>query len=245
MASSPSPKPPSIDEQREFWNAWNAQARSPTGLNQWTLLRGETILRLLSSLELERPRIIDLGCGTGWLSERLAAHGQVTAIDLSSECIAEARKRAPHVTYIAGDLFQASLPEGHFDVVVSQDVLAHVIDQSAYVALAARLLKSKGYLVITTTNRFVLERMDLPAQPSAHIEQWLTMSAFRKLLRLHFAVLHTTTVMPIGSKGVLRLINSPRLESLLAPLLSGARQLSLKERLGLGYNLVAVARKRT
>jgi len=243
-ASPRIPTQPSIDEQRGFWNTWNAQARSPTSLNHWALLRGDTILRLVDSLALERPRIVDLGCGTGWLSERLAERGQVTAIDLSDECIAEARGRAPHVTYIAGNLFEAPLPDGHFDIVVSQDVLAHVVDQPGYVAVAARLLRPGGYLVITTTNRFVIERMDLPAQPPEHIENWLTMRSFRKLLRLQFAVLRTTTVMPTGSRGALRLINAPRLESMLSPLVSRARQHALKERLGLGYNLVALARKK-
>ena len=199
---------------------------------------------MLDSLALEGPRIMDLGCGTGWLSERLAERGRVTAIDLSDECIAEAHRRAPHIEYIAGNLFEAPLPPGHFDVVVSQDVVAHVVDQPAYVAVAARLLRPEGHLIITTTNRFVVKRMDLPVQPAEHIERWLTMRALRRLLRPHFMVLQSTSVMPMGSRGALRLINAPQLESVLAPWVSPARLTAFKERLGLGYNLVALARKR-
>jgi len=235
---------PAIDEQRLFWNAWNAEARAPSGLNQWTLLRAAAILRMLESVRLERPRILDFGCGTGWFSEKLSMYGPVTGIDLSDEVIAEARRRAPHIEYIAADFFEAKLPDRDFDLVVSQDVVAHVTDQPGYIALAARVLKRGGHLVITTTNRFVVERMDLPSQPPAHIERWLTMRYLRKLIRPHFEILRTATVMPAGSKGVLRLINSPRLESLLSPVISPARLSAAKERLGLGYNLVMLARKR-
>jgi 2-polyprenyl-3-methyl-5-hydroxy-6-metoxy-1,4-benzoquinol methylase len=235
---------PPIEDQRRFWNRWNLDARCPDHLNQWTVLRGDAILRMLSSLALQQPRIIDLGCGTGWLTEKLAAYGAVTGVDLSDEAVAEARRRAPHVAYIAANFFEVPLPEAQFDVVISQDVLAHVADQRGYVALAARLLKPGGHMIVTTTNRFVVERMDLPPQPPEHIERWLTMGSFRKLLETHFAVLRTTTVMPAGSKGVLRVINSPKLEAILKPLIAPAALAAAKERLGLGYNLVALARKR-
>jgi 2-polyprenyl-3-methyl-5-hydroxy-6-metoxy-1,4-benzoquinol methylase len=235
---------PAVEDQRRFWNKWNLEARCPQRLNQWTVLRGEAILRLLSSLGLQRPNIIDLGCGTGWLTERLAAYGMVTGVDLSDEAIAHARSRAPHINYIAGNVFDIPWPEGHFDVVVSQDVVAHVVDQPAYIAIAAGLLKPAGYLIITTTNRFVVERMSLPPQPPEHIERWLTMRSFRRLLSSHFLVERTTTVMPVGSKGVLRIVNSPRLESFLKPVVSPEALAAVKERLGLGYNLLALARKR-
>jgi 2-polyprenyl-3-methyl-5-hydroxy-6-metoxy-1,4-benzoquinol methylase len=235
---------PAIDEQRLFWNAWNAQARSPLELNQWTRLRAAAILRLVTSLPLERPRILDFGCGTGWFSEQLAAHGRVTGIDLSDAVIAEARRRASHIEFIAADLFEAQLPDAAFDLVVSQDVVAHVTDQSGYIARAAQALKQGGYLVITTTNRFVVERMDLPPQPSAHIERWLSMRSFRRLISPHFEILRTATVMPTGSRGVLRLINSSKLASMLSPAISPAKLDAVKERLGLGYNLVMLARKR-
>ena len=91
---------------------------------------------------------------------RAATPGELTGIDLSDECIEQAHRRAPHIEYIAGDLFTTPLPQGHFDVVVSQDVVAHVVDQTSYIALAAGLLQPGGHLIISTTNRHVAERMD-------------------------------------------------------------------------------------
>lgn len=235
---------PSIERQRAFWNIWNATQRSPEQLNDWTRRRGEAILALVSSLHLEHPRIIDLGCGTGWLTERLAAFGPTTGLDLSDDVIAAARLRAPHIEFIAADLFRAELPEGFFDLVVSQDVIAHVTDQPEFVERAARLLRAQGHLIITTTNRFVVERMGLPPQPPEHIERWLTMRLLRKLLAPHFDVLHADTVMPVGHQGVLRVTNSPKLNATLGRLIAPARLERAKERMGLGYNLVVLARKR-
>ena len=209
------------------------------------MLRGNAILRELEALRLERPRILDLGCGTGWLTERLAAFGEATGIDLSDAVIAEARRRCPNIEYLSGDLYKTPLPEPRFDLVVSQDVLAHVADQPGYVAIAARALKPGGYLIITSTNRFVVTRMDLPPQPPEHLECWLDMRSFRRLLGRHLDIVRTTTLMPAGSRGVLRLVNSRRLESLLRPLVSAERLNAVKERLGFGYNMIAVARKRS
>jgi 2-polyprenyl-3-methyl-5-hydroxy-6-metoxy-1,4-benzoquinol methylase len=241
-AEAPSEVPP-LDAQRKFWNRWNAEARSPDRLNDWARLRGDAILALLRSLQLDSPRILDLGCGSGWLTEQLSAFGPATGIDLSDECIAKARVRAPHIDYMAGNMFEAPLPLGHFDVVVSQDVVAHLVDQPGFVKLAARLLKPGGHLIITSTNRFVVRRMRLPSQPPEHIERWLGPGSLRRLLKTEFVVERLFTVMPIGNRGLLRFVNSKRLESLLTPLVSPERLKAAKERAGLGYNIIALARK--
>lgn len=235
---------PSIERQRAFWNAWNAARRSPEQLNDWTLRRGAAILELVGSLQLSKPRIMDLGCGTGWLTERLAQFGPTTGIDLSDEVVAAARVRAPHVEFIAADLFQTDLPAGRYDLVVTQDVIAHVTDQAGFVQRAVRLLRPQGYLIITTTNRWVVERMDLPPQPPEHIERWLTMRALRKLLAPHLEILHEDTLMPAGQRGLLRIVNSSKLNALLGRVIAPARLERAKERAGLGYNLIVLARRR-
>jgi SAM-dependent methyltransferase len=233
---------PPIEEQRRFWNA---RARTPEPLNPWTRLCGEATLSMLGQLSLQRPHIIDLGCGTGWLTEQLAAHGVVSGIDLSDECIEQARQRTPHVEYIAGDLFNTPLPQGQYDVVVSQDVVAHVTDQPGYIALAARLLRPSGHLIITTTSRDVEERMDLPPPPIEHIiERWLSMRSLSRLLRTHFTVVRTATVMPTGSRGAPRLVYAGRLKSMKAPWITHARQVKLKEKPGSCCAVIALACKR-
>ena len=234
---------PNITDQQRFWETWNTQMRDPDHLNDWCTRRAETILKLLQSLNLDQPKILDLGCGTGWLSELLANFGPTTGVDLAESVIDEAKSRAPQVTFMAGDIFQMPLPTNHFDVVVSQEVIAHVADQDAYLDLAARVLIPGGNLIITTPNKFIIERGDFTAQPPEHIERWLTMRQLKRLLRPRFQLLRSMSILPMGRRGILRLINSHKLNAILE-LFTTQRQLeSLKERVGLGYTLIALAKK--
>ena len=234
---------PHITDQQRFWETWNTQMRDPEHINDWCTRRAEAILNLLQSLNLDQPRILDLGCGTGWLSELLANFGPTTGVDLAESVIAAAKSRAPHVTFMAGDIFQMPLPASNFDVVVSQEVIAHVADQAAYLDLAARALKPGGYLIITTPNKFIIDRDDFTPQPPEHIERWLKMRQLKRLLRPRFQVLRSTTVLPMGHRGILRLINSHKLNALLELFFSRRNLESLKERVGLGYTLIVLAQK--
>ena len=235
---------PDLSKQQRFWNTWNATLRDPKNLNDWSLKRGETIVELVRSLAMEHPKILDFGCGTGWLTERLAELGETTGIDLADRVIEAAQSRAPHLTFIAGDIFQLPLQSAHYDIVVSQEVIAHIPDQAAYLDRAAELLKSRGYLIITTPNKFVMDRSDWPAQPPAHIEQWLTMAHLKRLLDRQFKILRTTTIVPLGNHGILRFINSSKINAALGSLVSPQTLERFKEWAGYGYTLVALAQKR-
>ena len=235
---------PSLTEQQRFWNAWNATLRDPKNLNEWALKRCETILGLVRSLALDNPKIIDFGCGTGWLTERLAQFGPATGIDLAESVIAAAQSRAPQIKFLAGDLLHLPLPSAYYDLVVSQEVIAHIPDQVAYLDRAADVLKPRGYLIITTPNKFVMDRGDWPAQPPAHIEQWLTMTHLKQLLHEHFRILRTTTIVPLGHHGILRLINSRKINAALESLVSPQTLERFKGWAGCGYTLVALAQKR-
>jgi len=235
---------PTISEQQQFWETWNANMRDPEHLIEWCIRRAEAILLLLQSLNLDRPRILDLGCGTGWLSEMLAKFGLTTGVDLAESVIATARARYPNVTFFAGDIFKMSLPANNFDVVVSQEVIAHVPDQVAYLDRAVHVLKPGGYLIITTANKFIIDRGDFPPQPPEHIERWLTMPQLKRLLRPHFHVLRSMSILPMGHRGILRLVNSYKVNVVLGLLISRQHREALKERLGLGYTLIVLAQKR-
>jgi len=76
---------PSIEAQRAFYDQWNAQARAGAyeEISREIRLRGERLAAILRELGMDHPRILEVGCGTGWLTEKLCELGRVTAIDLS------------------------------------------------------------------------------------------------------------------------------------------------------------------
>jgi SAM-dependent methyltransferase len=234
---------PELADQERFWETWQASK----SITDWSLARAEALLHLIRSLDLKDPSILDLGCGNGWFTERLASLGRATGTDLSSRAMEEAPHRFPSATFLAGDLFELDIPAAPFDLVVSQQVIAHVTDQPRLVERIASLLKPRGYLALTTPNRFVMERLgDLGWDPTPpeHIEQWLDRKDLLGLLRPRFHVLRCTSVLPMGQGGILRLVNSARLNRALGMVIPPARILELKERAGLGYTLMVLARKR-
>ena len=75
-------------------------------------------------------RVLDVGCGTGWMSNSLALHhgASVTGLDFNPVAIARAREVAEATglptQFVAGDLFTYQ-PEEPFDLVISLGVLHH------------------------------------------------------------------------------------------------------------------------
>lgn len=233
---------PSLVDQRRYWDERWDRHRDP---NDYQTRRGDTVLALLTSLRLADPEILDFGCGTGWFTEQLSRLGRATGIDLSETAIAHAKATYPGVPFIAANLFEIAFPAEQFDVVVSQEVVAHVEDPAAYLDLIARILKPNGYLIITTANPLVVERWgDRGPRSEAHIEFFVNRRAFKRMLRSRFRVLRTTSVIPLGDQGILRVVNSYKLNRALGWLIPARSLERLKEWAGLGYTLVALAQKR-
>lgn len=116
---------------------------------------------VLEAIDRHAPpggRALDVGCGTGFLLERLAERGwSGVGVDLSPESVDHARRRLEAIG--AADRLSAQVgsayepPEGPFDLIALTDVLEHLEDPRACLrALRARLAPG-GLLVISTPNR--------------------------------------------------------------------------------------------
>jgi 2-polyprenyl-3-methyl-5-hydroxy-6-metoxy-1,4-benzoquinol methylase len=232
---------PSLAEQRRYWDERWERQRLP---NAYQRRRGDALLAMLQTLALPDPEILDLGCGTGWFTADLCRLGRATGIDLSAGAIATARAAYPHVSFIAANALETALPAEHFDVVVSQEVVAHIEDPVGYLELIARILKPGGYLLITSANpRVIAHWSDRGPDYSGHIKLFLDRRAFTWMLRRSFRVLRVTSIMPVGDLGLHRIWNSNRLATALGWLVSRASLERVKGWAGLGYTLIALARK--
>jgi 2-polyprenyl-6-hydroxyphenyl methylase/3-demethylubiquinone-9 3-methyltransferase len=101
-------------------------------------------------------RVLDVGCGGGFLSNRLAREGHaVTGIDRSAESLRVARRydATGRVTYHAADALALPFGDGAFDAVTAMDFLEHVEAPGRVVAEAARVLAPGGLFFFHTFNR--------------------------------------------------------------------------------------------
>lgn len=109
---------------------------------------------LLARLALpDAPAILDVGCGTGEISSRLAARfprARVTGVDLLEPHLALARERyaahADRLTFQQADAFELPFAHGSFDLVVCRHLLQAVPRPEAILAEMVRVARPGAWL---------------------------------------------------------------------------------------------------
>lgn len=97
---------------------------------------------------VEKRRILDAGCGTGWNLQDLSSFGDTYGVDLSPLAVTTTRRRGGRVAQ--GNLLGLPYASSSFDLVTSFDVLYHawVVDDARAVRELARVLKPGGLMLV-------------------------------------------------------------------------------------------------
>ena len=109
---------------------------------------------LFARYRLSGPlRILDLGCGTGEITRRLAdlyPQAQIVGVDILETNLELARRQggahAGRVTYACGDAFALNFADAHFDLVVCRHMSQSVPDFGLVLDEIGRVLRHSGWL---------------------------------------------------------------------------------------------------
>ncbi len=117
-------------------------------------------------------RVLELGCGTGQLTRSLVRRGfAVTAIELSAEPAAVARRNLPEAEVITADFETWPLPAEPFAAVVAATSF-HWIDPAVRFVKTAAALRPGGSLAIISTGHVEGGTSDFFVEVQQCYERW-------------------------------------------------------------------------
>lgn len=187
---APHPTAPRISEDEYYKGlfvndpTWNAAKPNEDEAARWIEIQ-KFCQYILEMGDCNVEKIIDVGCGRGWLSEKLSDFGVVTGIEPVESVISYAKLLFSRPEFLAmkPDDFIANYPQRKFDLVVCSEVLEHVVKKTDFVKCLSDLLASNGYLIITTPRaelrKLWEKKYGNPPQP---IEEWITTESLLTLL---------------------------------------------------------------
>lgn len=130
--------------------------------------------------KIRKLKILDAGCGTGFLAKRLARFGDVLGVDNNSQALSLAKKRRIKVK--KASITKLPFVSNYFDLVTCIDVINHkaVTSEKAAAKEFYRVLKPKGILLIRASANSWLE---LVHDKHVHLRKRYDKGEFQNILK--------------------------------------------------------------
>jgi SAM-dependent methyltransferase len=161
--------------------------------------------RLVRSTRHPRPRVLDVGCGNGFLLERFKDRGwEVAGVDLSSWA-EQAAQRVGFRLY-QGTIETAPLPARYFDVVTSTSTLEHIPNLVPHLQALLRVLRPGGQAYFAGMPNYgsLSVRMDVSGfhhnRPPRHAN-WFTPRTLTRLFA-HPGIRPGAARLAVGTYGI-------------------------------------------
>jgi SAM-dependent methyltransferase len=235
---------PPMSERSRFWTGWVAES-SAWEDNPDNRRRAEVVLAAIDGFVRPHDRVLDVGCGTGWMTRQLGRRSdRVTGQDLASDAMDALRRTHPQVTWIGGDFVTVALNEPAYEAIVCMETISHVPDQKAFAARIVQLLAPGGKLILTTQNPYVWHRTSwLEPTKAGQLRNWPTRDRLRELFGQGLTIQSIETCAPGGDLGIPRLAHNPVTRRLAERALGIDRWFRVREALELGRSIVLVGRR--
>lgn len=119
-----------------------------------------------AALLVKDKNVLDLGCNIGYGSNVLIKNSKhVVGVDVSEKAIQSAKKHYGHLGIKFQKIDGKTLPfeSDSFDIVVSFQVIEHIVDCSKFINEIKRITKPNGVVIFTTPNSLL--RLDPGMKP--------------------------------------------------------------------------------
>ena len=99
-----------------------------------------------------RKKILDIGCGDGSFIIRFKKYCEVFGVDISRRAIKIAKGAGIDAYTVDVSCEKLPFEDEYFDIVYMGDVIEHLVNPDFAINEAARVIKSNGFLVLSTPN---------------------------------------------------------------------------------------------
>jgi ubiquinone/menaquinone biosynthesis C-methylase UbiE len=135
---------------------WNKVEKRLGSLDSVYSVHLKKYFKILESLELKAPKILELGAGTGKISSELLKRygGEAVLVDNNDRAFSLHEsfiKDCNNIKYVKNDFFNSGI-EDKFDLVFSDGLLEHFSDKSRILNLHKSFLKPEGKILIFALN---------------------------------------------------------------------------------------------
>ena len=235
---------PSIESQIEFYNNYWKDLK-PFG--NYKIQRVNEILKQLNQItkKNKNPKILDFGCGDGRSVPIWGLIGETHGFDLSETAMKKASEIFPTFNFKFGDACHSEYNSEFYDIIISQEVIEHIIDQEKYFDECFKLLKKGGYLILTTPNKFYFDRVEGGNYSRQPIENIIDANQLSTLISKKFNKISFYSIINAkGDFGIYKLFNNIFVKMILKVLGIKNWFNGMKERNFYNLNLIIVAQKK-
>lgn len=120
-------------------------------INLMVLERVQSCLKEMRIIDRNRPRVLDVGCGTGYLVKKMLGQGW-DAWGLDPYPRGEATQESLSGRVITGNI--EDLPKRPFQIITAVEVVEHVEDYMELLESMEALISPHGFLIITVPNKW-------------------------------------------------------------------------------------------
>ena len=112
-------------------------------------IRVNAVLKLIGI----NKKVLDIGCGDGFIMERIRSFGNEAAgIEISKNAIIRARKKGFKVFDVTLNGNWSAKIKGKYDVVFGGEIIEHIFDTDNLLFNIKKVLNRNGALILTTPN---------------------------------------------------------------------------------------------